>query len=264
MSFIQIEQSVRENDWSMQALHSHSHYEIYFLCKGSRSFFLSNTFYKLDAPVVIVVPPHVMHKTEGGSFMRFNIDVAPEYLDGFEREVLDKKALHVTKLAPETAARMEKLFNELTRVNRHQKHGEKILKTLFSYAVFLLDTYDAEPLQPTASTTQDIPPLILKIIDYLNEYYGEKITLETLSQEFFIAKPTLLYNFKKYTGCSPIDFLVNVRLTKAKQLLLNSRKSVGEIAELCGFSSSNYFGLIFKQKENISPTYYRKYQRSKA
>ena len=104
----------------------------------------------------------------------------------------------------------------------------------------------------------------MKIINYLNERYGEKITLETLSQEFFIAKPTLLYNFKKYTGCSPIDFLVNVRLTKAKQLLLNSRKSVGEIAELCGFSSSNYFGLIFKQKENISPAHYRKYQRSKA
>ncbi len=263
MSFIQIEQSVRENAWSMHALHSHPHYEIYFLCKGSRSFFLSNTFYKVNAPVVIVVPPHVMHKTEGGSFMRFNIDVSPEYLDEFEKETLDKKALLVTKLSPDTATRMEQLFNELSHVNRHQKHGEKILKTLFSYVVFLLSSNSAANLQPTATATQDIPPLVLKIINYLNENYAEKITLERLSEQFFVAKPTLLYNFKKYTGCSPIDFLVNVRLTKAKQMLLNSRKSVGEIAELCGFSSSNYFGLIFKQKENLSPSNYRKYQQSK-
>ena len=196
--------------------------------------------------------------------MRYNIDVAPEYLDEFEKETLDKKALQVTKLTPELSKRMEQLFIELSHIDRHQKHSEKILKTLFSYIVFLLSSYSGAPIQPTATATQDIPPLVLKIINYLNENYAEKITLENLSKQFFVAKPTLLYNFKKYTGCSPIDFLVNVRLTKAKQMLLNSRKSIGEIAELCGFSSSNYFGLIFKQKENISPSYYRKYQQSKA
>ena len=60
-----------------------------------------------------------------------------------------------------------------------------------------------------------------------------------------------------------MDFLLNVRLTKAKDLLTNSDKSVGEISDECGFSSANYFGLIFKKKEGLSPLQYRKNQQSK-
>ena len=109
MPFVEIEKSVKENAWSMHALHSHPHYEIYFLCKGSRSFFLSNAFYKVEAPVVIVIPPHVMHKTEGGSFQRFNIDVSPDYLTPFQKDVLDRKSLQVLKPDAQTATKMEEL-----------------------------------------------------------------------------------------------------------------------------------------------------------
>jgi AraC-like DNA-binding protein len=263
MPFIEIEKSVKENAWSMHALHSHPHYEIYFLCKGSRSFFLSNAFYKVEAPVVIVIPPHVMHKTEGGSFQRFNIDVSPDYLTSFQKDVLDRKSLQVLKPDAQTAAKMEELLSELCSIDRRQRYGDEVFRTLFSYAVFLLHSQKQKKLVPTA-TAKQVPSWVLKAIDYLNHNYPEKLTLEDLSEEFFVAKPTLLYNFKKYTNCSPIDFLVNVRLTKAKELLLNSKKSIGEIAELCGFSSSNYFGLIFKQKEGLSPANYRKYQQTKS
>ena len=84
-----------------------------------------------------------------------------------------------------------------------------------------------------------------------------------LADRFFVSKATLIYNFNKYASCSPMDFLLNVRLTKAKDMLINSGKSVGEISDECGFSSANYFGLIFKKKEGLSPLQYRKNQRSK-
>ena len=116
---------------------------------------------------------------------------------------------------------------------------------------------------PHTETKSSIPPLILKVIDYINENYDQKQTLDELAKNFFVARSTLIYNFKKYTNCSLIDFLLNVRLTKAKELLLNTKKSVNEISELCGFSSSNYFGLIFKKKENLSPANYRKHQKNK-
>ena len=65
-------------------------------------------------------------------------------------------------------------------------------------------------------------------------------------------------------NCSPIDFLLNVRLNKAKEMLLHTKKSVGDVSEACGFSSANYFGLIFKQKEGLSPANYRKHEQTKA
>jgi transcriptional regulator GlxA family with amidase domain len=139
-----------------------------------------------------------------------------------------------------------------------------VQKALFSCIILKLNQLEGSIEQPSASANNVVPSLVLKAIDYLNLKYAEKITLDDLANVFFVSKGALIYNFKKYTGVSPIDFLLNVRLAKAKEFLLNSKKSVGEISELCGFSSSNYFGLIFKHKEGLSPANYRKHQHTKS
>lgn len=263
MAFIEIEKSVRKNDWSMQDLHSHPHYEVYFLTQGSRSFFLSGALYKVTAPIVVIIPPHVMHKTEGGAFERYNINVSPDYLDPFQRETLDKCALRFLQLDPLETEQFLSVFDEGEKINTREKHAEYRLKALFGYFAFSLHRIQGTALQPAATTQSRIPPLLLKVIDHFNAHYTEKQSLDDLAERFFVSKATLIYNFKKYTNCSPIDFLLNVRLTKAKKMLVDTHKSVGEISELCGFSSANYFGLIFKQKEHLSPLQYRKNQQSK-
>jgi AraC-like DNA-binding protein len=263
MPFIEFEKSIRKNDWSMHDLHSHPHYEIYFLTKGSREFFLSDALYKVTAPVLIVIPPHVMHKTEGDAFERYNVNVEEGYLDPYQKEVLETQALRIAQLSTAETERLSALLNNAIEANGRQKHAAHIVHALFSYCVYLLDTLQNTDVLPNATAQNDIPPLVLKIVDYLHEHYADKLTLQTISDNFFVSKATLLYNFKKYTNCSPIDFLLNIRLTKAKEWLSKSELSVNEIAERCGFSSANYFGLIFKQKEGISPLRYRKNQREK-
>ena len=263
MSFIEFEKSVREKNWSMHDLHSHTHYEIYFLSKGERSFFLANALYKVTAPVLIVIPPHVMHKTEGAGFERYNVNVSPDYLDPYQTETLNANALQIIKPTPLQAAELTVLFENALQTNKALKHSPYVLRALFSYAVYLLQNLDADGLPPTAVTKERIPALVLKVIDYMHGHYNEKLTLQALANEFFVSRPTLIYNFKKYTNCSLIDFLLNIRLTKAKELLVNGKKSVEEIAEYCGFSSANYFGLIFKKKEGVSPVKYRKIQQEK-
>ncbi|MBQ8374210.1 MAG: helix-turn-helix domain-containing protein [Clostridia bacterium] len=264
MSFIEIERSVRAEEWSMNDLHSHSHFEIYYLTKGSRTFLLSNALYKLDAPIVVIIPPHVMHKTEGGAFERYNINVSDSYLDEFQRHIFKENSLKIIRPTKKAHEEMTKIFETLQGVDRRQKYGEQKIKTLFSYAIYLLsENLGNEQFSPAAADESDMPPTILKVIDYLNNHFSDRITLDDLAAEFFLSKGTLVYNFNKYAHCSPIDFLLTVRLTKAKEMLLKTKKSVNEIAELCGFSSANYFGLIFKRKENLSPANYRKHQREK-
>ena len=81
MSFIEVEKSVREKEWDMTDLHSHSHYEIYFLISGTRKFFLVDKMYHISAPCLIVIPPYTMHKTEGFAFTRININVSATSLN---------------------------------------------------------------------------------------------------------------------------------------------------------------------------------------
>ncbi len=263
MAFIEIEKSVHKNDWSMQDLHSHPHYEIYFLREGSRSFFLSNALFNLQAPIIIIIPPHTLHKTEGGPFERYNVNVSPNYLDDFQKEVLKSKSLQAIKLNVAETEKFTELFEEMMANKKRQKFGENIVNTLFSYNIYAISKLNAAVGQPKTTTKNAIPPLVLKVIDYLNKNYAEKQTLEEIANNFFVSKATLMYNFKKYMDCSLIDFLLSIRIAKAKELLLNTKKSVEEISELCGFSSSNYFGLIFKRKENLSPANYRKHQKNK-
>ena len=264
MNFIEIEKSTKIEEWSMIDLHSHSHYEIYFLQKGNRTFFLSNALYHLNAPVLIIIPPHVLHKTEGSAFERYNVNVSENYLDDFQKHVLQEKALSVIKLNSEQNMLFESIFNQMNAVNKLEKFSDSILKTLFSYSILQINNLSTQTLSSSVSKDKFVPPQILKVIEYLNLHYNDTVTTLDISNLFYISKSSLIYNFNKYIKCTPIEYLLNIRLTKAKELLANTKKSIGEISELCGFSSANYFSLIFKQKESISPLSYRKHQQNKS
>ena len=97
----------------------------------------------------------------------------------------------------------------------------------------------------------------MRIIKYINENYREHITLDVLSRLFFASKPTIINQFNAITNSSPINYLLQVRINHAKQMLSNTNKTISEISDACGFSSPNYFSLIFKKKMHMSPSDYR-------
>lgn len=244
----------------MVNLHSHAHYEIYYLTKGNRYLFLSSKLYELNGPEVIIIPPYTMHKTEGGPYERYTVNVNKKFLNDFQCSVLDDMALQIIRPNSVQHNEFSSLLSELVSVNKHEKHGSYIIDALFSYFVLRLSqlTNMATVSQYQADKTT---PTMLKIIAYMNKHYAERLTLDELAQKFSISKATLNYNFKNATACTPMDFLLNIRLTKAKKLLMETNKSINQISDECGFSSPNYFGFIFKKKELISPAIYRKINR---
>ena len=76
-----------------------------------------------------------------------------------------------------------------------------------------------------------------------------------------MSKQGLILAFKRSVGKTPIEYLNYVRLQNGKELLKNTDNSVGEIAELCGFSNVYYFSNIFKNHIGISPNMFRKNMR---
>ncbi len=262
MSFIEVERSARSDSWTMQDLHSHPHYEIYYIYEGSRQLLLANALHHIQAPSVLVIPPNVMHKTEGGPFQRYNVDVSPEYLNPFQLHVLNERALRVMKLSPQQNQVFLELLRDMAEAHSSAKYGRYILEGLFAYFLVALSRVDLAS-QPSLAVDHRVPPLVLKVIDHLYAHYQERLTLDGLADRFFVSKATIIYNFNRYLHCSPMDFLLNLRLTKAKEELLRTDKSICQIAEECGFGSANYFSLIFKRKEQLSPGNYRKYQRGK-
>lgn len=101
------------------------------------------------------------------------------------------------------------------------------------------------------------PPVISKIKEYLTENYADDLTLERLSQSFFLSKSYLQKQFKKYIGISPWDYLLQLRMTEGKRLLRTSDFSVHEIAWRVGFNDVSYFVQVFRNLEKITPLQYR-------
>lgn len=73
-----------------------------------------------------------------------------------------------------------------------------------------------------------------------------------------ISKQHFCRVFKKKLGIRPLEYLARKRISKAKVLLINTDKSIYEIGKETGYNAANYFGIVFKKYEGISPGEYRK------
>jgi AraC family L-rhamnose operon regulatory protein RhaS len=100
--------------------------------------------------------------------------------------------------------------------------------------------------------------LAVDVIYYLQSSYSQKITVERLAEEFHTNRTSLLNDFKKYTGQSVNQYLIQLRLTMASTLLRDTELSVEEICERTGFSDISYLSKVFKKKLNHTPSEYRK------
>ncbi len=96
------------------------------------------------------------------------------------------------------------------------------------------------------------------IKNYLDIHFTEKIMLEDLSEKFFINKYYLTRVFKEQFGISIGSYLLQQRVTQAKQMLRFTDHSIEFIATQCGMPDANYFARAFKKLEGITPGEYRK------
>ena len=104
-----------------------------------------------------------------------------------------------------------------------------------------------------------------KVERYCREHYTSQISLEELAALINYNKTTLLANFREVYGTTPRNYIIQLRLKKARELLLDTDRSISEISEQVGFSSVHYFSRFFKAKEQYSPVEYRlRYARNRS
>jgi two-component system response regulator YesN len=99
--------------------------------------------------------------------------------------------------------------------------------------------------------------IVTKAVGFLNENYRKDISLDDVSREVNINPYYFSKRFKEETGVNFIDYLTNIRIGKAKELLEDPMLSIKEICNLSGYSDPNYFSRIFKKVENITPSEFR-------
>lgn len=108
-----------------------------------------------------------------------------------------------------------------------------------------------------SSCLSEMPEYIRKIRRYLDTHYTDSVTLETLSQTFYLSSSYIQKKFKQYIGISPSEYLLNTRISNAKKLLRFNTQTIESISLEVGFKDSSYFIAQFKKIEGITPKEYR-------
>ena len=98
---------------------------------------------------------------------------------------------------------------------------------------------------------------VRQVMEYVQENYMESITIDTIADHIGISYSYLRKLYKEATGQNLSDHLNQLRIQKAKQLLLETNYTVKEIASMCGFNHERSFSRSFTQIEGVSPSKFK-------
>ena len=149
------------------------------------------------------------------------------------------------------------------QMSHNEASIQNILDTLFSFEE--LETYY---LQFYQNVTENLAKeniysdadIVNNVRTYIDRYYQKNITVELAASLFHVNRSYLSHIFKKRAGTSFIDYLNEVRIVHAKELLTKTDKKMYQIAALAGYNNVRYFFKAFKKAEGITPEQYRKQQ----
>ncbi|GBF77118.1 hypothetical protein PA598K_05644 [Paenibacillus sp. 598K] len=139
--------------------------------------------------------------------------------------------------------------------------GGDALSRLEAQAAFLSFVGEALRQGQTVAEHDSRPDPLSEAVRYIQRHYAEPITVETLTGVCGCSASYLSRLFRQQLGFGPIDYLIDVRIHKAKQQLLRSEARLHEIAASVGYADAYYFSRLFKKHTGCSPMQYRSEQR---
>lgn len=148
-------------------------------------------------------------------------------------------------------AAFEDVFYQLIRV--HNLRESIYLLEENTYLMRLITMLAANNLPRSKGVRSDI----IGVTEYIFEHYHEEIDFREYASSLFLSYSHFVHLFTKATGYSPHKFLLQVRIDKAKDLLLHTSLNISEISSHVGFADPLYFSRLFHKYNGKSPSQYR-------
>ncbi len=101
-----------------------------------------------------------------------------------------------------------------------------------------------------------------QVTTYFHQHYRENINIETYLESNGFTMSTFFRKFKQYTGVTPLQYILDIRLSTAKKLLATTDYSINEISFIIGYDNALYFSRLFHKHMGMSPKEYRKASKS--
>ncbi|TCL31962.1 helix-turn-helix protein [Anaerospora hongkongensis] len=101
--------------------------------------------------------------------------------------------------------------------------------------------------------------LVEQAVEYMQQYYMEPLTVAALARRYSLNSKQFAYLFQKHTGMAPLEYLIDHRVRRARELLYTTASSVADISLRVGYADPFYFSKLFKKRTGFSPSTLRGY-----
>lgn len=253
--------------------HFHDFIELVFIINGQGTQVLEGNEYLVSAGDVFVLQGHQRHFFKNaGSVEIINLMFDglnnPDLITNKLQQLEGYKALFILEpqyrsnyrfknmlhLDRNELANIEVILNTMFMEQEQKKEGhEIILINRLEELIILLSRHYSSIKTTKAKALVRIG----KVIDYMENNYPKNICIDELSEMSFMSKRNFMRIFQGAVGLSPINYLKQIRLQKARYLLRESNNQVAEISILCGFTDSNYFIKCFRHAYGTTPNKFR-------
>lgn len=251
-------------------IHNHPTYELYYYLQGSASFLINGVEYPLEPHTLLIFPPNAFHGirvTDDQPYERFTLHFSAESLSLERRSALLRALPRAEKTGVFPCLRqnmegtaMHALLLQLDACAAHDSPTqEKLLPILLE--ALLATTMLASTAQEIPAGDTHITSAQESIITYVNEHFTESITLDALSERFFLSKHHLNRVFRKATGTTVRDYLINKRVIYVQQLLINGIPAT-QAATLAGFGDYTAFYRAYTKRFGHAPSQDRGHNRT--
>ena len=244
-----------EYDFSWKTGRTLSEYQLVYITRGRGTFETKETGrVPINAGQVFLLFPGVWHryrpvKKSGWdeSWIGFSGEVADRIMKGFfspERAVLSVGY----------DQELEDLILSIARLAREAPTGYQL--RMAAQATEVLAIVRSRVMTFHASG-REAARKVQQARYHLLQHSNDEIDIRDLAKQLGLSYSRFRSLFKEHTGAAPHQYLLSIRMNKARELLRHSELTVGEIADRTGFASAYYFSRLFKTKVGCSPSDYR-------
>lgn len=258
-------------------LHAHEFWELTYVYEGQGMNCTDSGTYPVDNGEIIFIKPGASHAftlPDGGKcgdVKMLNFLFTEEYFsqlkntvfcetDGYAlAEMMQADEPFCIHLANDTAKNVKKLMWLLEYEFNHFTDGSRAVIDNLTVSLLITITrlYEYTKKSPPVSKNAEIE----RLIKYINSNFGQKLTLSFLADYIHLSREYLSRYFKQYTGKNLSEYLLEVRMSHAKELLEIREYSISDICAYCGYPTLSNFQRAFKNYTGLSPSQYRKHSK---
>ncbi len=155
-----------------------------------------------------------------------------------------------------TSLEYERIFKRMIlELQRCEADYEEMLSMLLRHLLILIHRKVSKPRILKNEYLENEMELACQ---YFNDHYNSDINIEEYARSRGMSVSWFIRNFKAYTGTTPMQHIVSIRITNAQALLETTTYTVAEIGRIVGYENPLYFSRMFHKQKGFSPTEYRK------